>query len=102
MDNDRYFVFHSYQTLLDSLDDTIAEYKDMAEDDPSLLETISQLNNLHEKVELLAKDGELPNDKIIFYDSENPADGYTIDDLEKGRIEEDSREYCLAVLPLMI
>ena len=102
MDNDRYFVFHSYQTLLDSLDDTIAEYKDMAEDDPALLETISHLNNLHEKVELLAKDGELPNDKIIFYDSENPADGYTIDDLEKGRIEEDSREYCLAVLPLVV
>ena len=102
MDTDRYFVFHSYQTLLDSLDDTIAEYEDMAEDDPALLKTISQLSNLHEKVELLAKDGELPNDKIIFYDSENPADGYTIDDLEKGRIEEDSREYCLAVLPLMV
>lgn len=98
MDTDRYFVFHSYQTLLDSLDDTIAEYEDMAEDDPALLETISQLSNLHEKVELLAKDGELPKDKIIFYDSENPADGYTIDDLEKGRIEEDSREYCLAVM----
>ena len=102
MDTDRYFVFHSYQTLLDSLDITIAEYEDMAEDDPALLKTISQLSNLHEKVELLAKDGELPNDKIIFYDSENPADGYTIDDREKGRIEEDSREYCLAVLPLLV
>lgn len=98
MDTERYLVFHSYLSLLDSLDDTIAEYKDMAEDDPALFETIAQLRKIYEDVELLAKEGELPDNKIIYYDTENPADGYTIDDREKGRVEDYSCEYCLAVM----
>ena len=87
---DRYYVSNTYSGILFDIDNQIAEYADMVEDDPNLADTVAQLKALRAKVEKMQHDNPLADDEIIYYNSEDPEDDATITKAEVSSIHEEA------------
>lgn len=99
---DRYYVSNTYPGILFDIDNQIAEYADMVEDDPSLADTVAQLNALRAKVEKMLHDNPLADDEIIYYNSEDPEEDPTITKAEVTSIHDDDvHTYAIAAVPLV-
>lgn len=99
---DRYYVSNTYSGILFDIDNQIAEYADMVEDDPSLADTVAQLKALRTKVEKMKHDNPLADDEIIYYNSEDPEEDPTITKAEVTSIHDDDvHTYAIAAVPLV-
>ena len=99
---DRYYVSNTYSGILFDIDNQISEYADMVEDDPSLAETVAQLDALRAKVEKMKYDSPLADDDIIYYNSEDPEEDPTITKAEVTSIHDDDvHTYAIAAVPLV-
>lgn len=99
---DRYYVSNTYSGILFDIDNQIAEYADMVEDDPTLADTVTQLKALRAKVEKMQHDNPLADDEIIYYNSEDPEEDPTITKAEVTSIHDDDvHTYAIAAVPLV-
>ena len=100
--SDRYYVSNTYSGILFDIDNQIAEYADMVEDDPNLADTVAQLKILLDKVEKMQHDNPLADDEIIYYNSEDPEEDPTIAKAEVTSIHDDDvHTYAIAAVPLV-
>ena len=99
---ERYYVSNTYSGILFDIDNQIAEYADMVEDDPNLADTVTQLKTLRAKVKKMQHDNPLADDDIIYYNSEDPEEDPTITKAEVTSIHDDDvHAYAIAAVPLV-